>query len=146
MEPDKMSYPWFALQIRGHYENIVTAHLRGKGCEWYLPVYKSRRPWSNRYKEMERALFPGYLFSRFNPLDRLPILIIPGVTRIVGVAKNPVPIDETEMPQSRPQSSPGSQANSGSRLGIQIPKRISLVLLGLGLRSIAVATCRRLGR
>ena len=97
MEPDKMNYPWFALQVRGHYDNIVTAHLGGKGYEWFLPLYKSRRRWSDRYKEMERPLFPGYLFCRLNPLNRLPILMIPGVTRIVGAAKDPVPIDETEI-------------------------------------------------
>jgi len=97
MEPDELRYPWFALQVRGQYENIVTAHLGGMGYEWFLPLYKSRRRWSDRYKEMEQPLFPGYLFCRLNPLNRLPILMIPGVARIVGIAKSPIAIDETEI-------------------------------------------------
>ncbi len=92
-----MSYPWFALQIRGRYENIVTAHLGGKGYEWFLPLYKCRRRWSDRFKEIEGPLFPGYVFCRLNPLDRLPILTTPGVVLIVGTGKTPVPIDETEI-------------------------------------------------
>jgi len=96
-EPRKMSYPWFALQVRSRYENIVTAHLTGMGYESFLPLYMCRRRWSDRFKEIERPLFPGYVFCRLNPLDRLPILITPGVFLIVGLGKTPVPIDEAEI-------------------------------------------------
>jgi len=92
-----MSYPWFALQVRSRYENIATAHLSGMGYESFLPLYKCRRRWSDRFKEIERPLFPGYVFCRLNPLDRLPILITPGVFLIVGLGKTPVPIDEAEI-------------------------------------------------
>ena len=92
-----MSYPWFALQVRSRYENIVTAHLSGKGYEWFLPLHKCRRRWSDRFKEIEQPLFPGYIFCRLNLLDRLPILITPGVILIVGIGKTPVPIDEPEI-------------------------------------------------
>jgi transcription antitermination factor NusG len=96
-EPRKMNYPWYALQVRSRFENIVTAHLSGKGFECFLPLYKSRRRWSDRFKEIECPLFPGYVFCRFNPLDRFPIYITPGVVLIVGQGKTPEPIDETEI-------------------------------------------------
>jgi transcription antitermination factor NusG len=97
MEPDKKSYPWFALQVKGNYENVVAAHLGGKGYEWFLPLYMSRSRWSDRWKEIKRPLFPGYLFCQLDPMNRIPILTIPGVARIVGTAKSPVAIDETEI-------------------------------------------------
>jgi len=97
MERDRISYPWFALQVKGNYENVVTAHLGGKGYEWFLPFYKSRTRWSDRWKEISRPLFPGYLFCRLDPLNRFPILSIPGVTCIVGAANKPVAIDEAEI-------------------------------------------------
>jgi transcription antitermination factor NusG len=97
MKPGEKGYPWFALQIRSRYENIVTAHLDGKGYESFLPRYKSRIRWSDRFKEVERPLFSGYLFCRLNLSNRLPILTIPGVILIVGIDKIPIPIDETEM-------------------------------------------------
>jgi transcription antitermination factor NusG len=96
-EPRKMTYPWFALQVRSRYENIATAHLSSMGYESFLPLYKCRRRWSDRFKTIERPLFPGYVFCRLNPLDRLPILITPGVFLIVGLGKTPVPIDEAEI-------------------------------------------------
>jgi transcription antitermination factor NusG len=96
-EPRKMSYPWFALQVRSRYENIVRAHLSGMGFESFLPLYTCRRRWSDRFKEIECPLFPGYVFCRLNPLDRRPILVIPGVSLIVGMGKTPIPIDETEI-------------------------------------------------
>jgi transcription antitermination factor NusG len=92
-----MKLPWFALQVRNRYENIVSAHLSGKGFEWFLPLYKCRRRWSDRFKEIEQPLFPGYVFCRLNVLDRLPILTIPGVDLIVGLGKTPAPIDESEI-------------------------------------------------
>jgi transcription antitermination factor NusG len=96
-ESRNMSYPWYALQVRSRYENIAAAHLSGKGFECFLPLYKSRRRWSDRFKEVECPLFPGYVFCRLNPLDRLPIHVTPGVIMIVGHGKTPEPIDETEI-------------------------------------------------
>jgi transcription antitermination factor NusG len=90
-------FPWFALQVRVRHESDVAAHLQGKGYEWFLPLYKRRKRWSDRIKETEAPLFPGYLFCRFNPQDRLPILKTPGVTQIVGYNRVPVPLDETEI-------------------------------------------------
>lgn len=79
------------------HEVLVTDHLSGKGYEWFLPLYKSRKRWSDRVKESELPLFPGYLFCRFNPQDRLPILKTPGVTQIVGYNRIPVAVDENEI-------------------------------------------------
>jgi transcription antitermination factor NusG len=90
-------YPWFALQVRARHEVGVAAHLDGQGYEWFLPMYKSRRRWSDRMKEIESPLFPGYLFCRFNPHNRLPILKTPSVTQIVGYDHVPIPIDEEEI-------------------------------------------------
>jgi transcription antitermination factor NusG len=94
---DATRYPWFALQVRVRHEVGVSDHLKGKGYEWFLPLYKSRRRWSDRVKEIEAPLFPGYLFCRFDPHDRLPILKTPGVAQIVGYNHIPIPVDEHEI-------------------------------------------------
>jgi transcription antitermination factor NusG len=90
-------YPWFALQVRSRRESCVADYLRGQGYEWLLPLYKCRRRWSDRIKEVQTPLFPGYLFCRFDPQDRLPILKTPGVIQIVGVNRTPVAVDEAEI-------------------------------------------------
>ena len=91
------NYSWFALQTRCRYEHFVAAMLRGKGYELFLPIYTSQRRWSDRMMNLELPLFPGYLFCRFNPLDRFPIVVTPGVLQVVGIGKNPVPIADAEI-------------------------------------------------
>jgi transcription antitermination factor NusG len=90
-------YPWFALQVRTRREGVVADYLEGNGYEWFLPLCQCRRYWSDRIKEVEVPLFPGYLFCRFNPQDRLPILKTPGVIQIVGHNRTPIPVDEHEI-------------------------------------------------
>jgi len=90
-------YPWFALRIRSRCEKNVAAALNEKGYEVFLPLYCHRRRWSDRIKEIEEPLFPGYLFCRFDLQKRLPILITPHVILIVGTGKMPVPVDDREI-------------------------------------------------
>lgn len=94
---EAMQFPWFALQVRTQHERGVAEFLRGKGYEWFLPMYKCRKRWSDRVKEVDTPLFPGYLFCRFDVQQRLPILKTPGVIQIVGYNRQPVAIDESEI-------------------------------------------------
>lgn len=120
----KHNYPWFALQVRAGNEKTVAALLRGKGYEWFLPLHKSRRRWSDRIKEIELPLFPGYLFCRFDVEKRLPILKTPGVLLVVGIGKTPIPIDQAEMSAIRTliksglPSQPSPFLQSGERVRI----------------------------
>jgi len=45
----------------------------------------------------DRPLFPGYVFCRFDPKVRLPILTTPGVISVVGFGNEPAPIDSSEI-------------------------------------------------
>ncbi len=105
LEPQRSSFqnkmpsqfPWFALQVRTRNEAGVAEKLGGQGYDRFLPLYKVRKRWSDRIKEVNAPLFPGYLFCRFNPQDRLPILKTPGVMQIVGFKNGPVAVDESEI-------------------------------------------------
>lgn len=88
---------WYALRVRSRFENTVARHLHGRDHECFLPLYKCRRRWSDRIREIELPLFPGYVFCNFDPLNRLPILSIPGVVNIVGVGRVPLPVNEAEI-------------------------------------------------
>jgi transcription antitermination factor NusG len=93
----EITFPWFALQVRARQEASVSGQLEGQGFERFLPVYKLRKRWSDRIKEFDAPLFPGYLFCRFNPQNRLPILKTPGVIQIVGFNSIPAAVDEDEI-------------------------------------------------
>jgi len=71
--------------------------LENAGYECFLPVSRSTRRWSDRTKSIEVPLFPGYLFCRMNPHNRLTVLMTPGVIQIVGVGKTPIPVEEEEI-------------------------------------------------
>src|ERR1700683_4167541 len=88
---------WFALQVRGRQEVNISENLASNGYEWFLPLYKSSKRWSDRIKEVDSPLFPGYLFCRFNQHDRLPILKTPGVIQIVGFNRVPAVVEECEI-------------------------------------------------
>lgn len=90
-------WPWFAILARTGRERNATLLLENSGYECYLPISKSVRKWSDRVKEVEVPLFPGYLFCRMNPNDRLPVLMTPGVIQIVGTGKTPIPVEEQEI-------------------------------------------------
>lgn len=94
---ESVARKWYALHVRSRHEHLVAKHLSSRGYESFLPTYKDRRRWSDRFKETELPLFAGYVFCQFDTLNRLPVLTIPGVVHVVGVGKDPAPIDEMEI-------------------------------------------------
>lgn len=78
-------------------ESLIAAQLEGQGFECFLPKYKSLREWSDRKKVVERPLFPGYLFCRFDYTQRRPVVVTPGVLQIVGYGRTPTPIEDREI-------------------------------------------------
>jgi len=111
MEAVNSREQWYALQLRTRFEKVVALHLRGKGYEEYLPTYHSRRHWSDRIKEIELPLFPGYIFCKFDVTNRFPLLVIPGVRSVVSFGGAAMPIPEQEI------SAVQQVVNSGMQYG-----------------------------
>src|SRR5690242_5354681 len=93
--------PWFAVRVRSNHERIAAVHLEERGYQEFAPSILVERRWSDRKKEVEQFLFPGYVFCRFDPQQRLPILTAPGVVGVVGFGKIPTPIPEHEIERIR---------------------------------------------
>jgi len=115
---------WFALQVKSRHERIAAQALRNKGYEEFLPIYQSRRRWSDRLKMLSLPLFPGYVFCRFAPWQRIRVLDTPGVYGIVCAGKIPAPIDESEVKalqaviRCRAEAEPWPFLNVGARVTI----------------------------
>jgi transcription antitermination factor NusG len=97
MNAAQTTLSWYAIRVRSKFERAVSLALSGKEYDEYLPLYHSRRRWSDRSKDVVLPLFPGYLFCRFDVRDRLPILTTPGVISIVGTGRLPVAISNLEI-------------------------------------------------
>jgi transcription antitermination factor NusG len=88
---------WYALTVRAQHEKSTARVLAAEGLESFLPLYRSRRRWSDRVQEIELPLFPGYVFGRFGLQERLKVLLTPGVVSIVGFGGHPAPVGEEEL-------------------------------------------------
>jgi len=122
---DPFPFDWFALRVKSRSEKLVATMVYHKGFEQFLPLYQCRRRWSDRFKAVELPLFPGYVFCRLYPKDRLPLLTIPGVLHFVGIGKIPLPIDEAEIASIQAAIGSGMRAepwpflNAGQRVRIE---------------------------
>jgi transcription antitermination factor NusG len=124
---------------------MVDHLLRSKGYESFLPVYASRRKWSDRYKVIEVPLLPGYTFCRLDVERRFRVLITPGVIGAVGVAGKPQAISEEEIATLKAIIRSGFPASPWPFLERGQPIRIvNGPLAGLEGRFLRLNTRRRL--
>jgi len=111
-------FRWFAVQVRSRAEHQVSAMLRSKGYEEFLPTTTvSKR--STRFKE---PLFPGYVFCRMSPTVQGRIVTTAGVIRIVGFGGKLVPVDPEEMHSLQLITSSGvpASAHEGLHEGMRV--------------------------
>ena len=66
---------WYAASTAPCREKRVRDHLAVREIESFLPLYRSSRKWKNGCRvELERPLFPGYVFVRMPSTERVRVL------------------------------------------------------------------------
>jgi len=88
---------WYAAHTRGRHEKSVAKQLDEKCIGHFLPLYRSVRRWKDRRKELQLPLFPGYVFVHIDLQDRLSVLQIPGVVRLVCFGGQPAALDDRDI-------------------------------------------------
>ena len=102
---------WYAIQTRTQHECAVAQAIADKGYEKFVPMSRRRRRLGGQVREVEEPLFPGYLFGRFDVNRRLPVLVTPGVRKIVGCGKVPLPVEDSEIEALRAVGESGLKAH-----------------------------------
>jgi transcription antitermination factor NusG len=69
--------------------------------EYFLPLYESLRRWKDRRVQLQLPLFPSYVFVRITQRDRLRVLEIPSMVRLVGFNGLPTALPDDEMEAMR---------------------------------------------
>jgi transcription termination/antitermination protein NusG len=92
---------WYALYTFPRHEKRVAEQIEKREISCFLPVYRSVRRWKDRRKELELALFPGYVFVRVAIQDKLEVLKIPGVVRLVTFNGQPAALPDNELESLR---------------------------------------------
>jgi transcription antitermination factor NusG len=88
---------WYAAYTCANHEKRVAAELGARDVEHFLPLYSSMRRWKDRRVQLELPLFPGYVFVRFALCNRLRVVQIPSLVRLVGFGELPTALPDTEM-------------------------------------------------
>lgn len=88
---------WYALYTCAHREKKAAKEISRRGVESFLPVYETTRRWSDRRVQIEMPLFAGYVFVHLALCDRLKVLQVPGVVRLVGFGGLPTALPVEQM-------------------------------------------------
>ncbi len=101
LPPTSAGLNWYALYTCSRHEKCVAQQIEQRSIACFLPLYRSLRRWKDRRQEVELALFPGYVFVRLAIEDRLRVLSLPSVVRLVSFHGQPAVLPEDEIEQLR---------------------------------------------
>jgi transcription antitermination factor NusG len=98
---DYLELRWYAAYTCANHEKRVAQHLERRSVEYFLPLYESVRRWKDRRVQLQLPLFPSYVFVRITQRDRLRVLEIPSMVRLVGFNGVPTALPDDEMEAMR---------------------------------------------
>jgi transcription antitermination factor NusG len=116
---------WYAAYTYSHHEKRVAAQLQERAILHFLPLYQIVRNWRNGRAHLQLPIFPGYVFVRIVRTDRVRVLEIASIVRLVGTASGPIAIPEAEIGalqrgwSSSIQAEPYPYLTVGSRVRIR---------------------------
>lgn len=88
---------WYVVYTRANHEKSVAAEIGTREVEYFLPLYRVVRCWKDRQVNLKLPLFPGYVFVRLALRNRLSVLQISSVVRLVGFAGQPASLPDEEI-------------------------------------------------
>ncbi|MDO5321475.1 MAG: UpxY family transcription antiterminator [Bacteroidia bacterium] len=73
MTPKSNEPHWYVAYVKSCMERRVAENLQAQGYEFYLPIQKEIRQWSDRKKVVDRLVLPRMIFIRCLEHDRTKI-------------------------------------------------------------------------
>jgi transcription antitermination factor NusG len=117
---------WFAVFTTPRHEKRIAWHCEQRQIECFLPLYRTTHRWKNRCNaQLELPLFPNYLFVRIDWRERVRVLNVSGVYRIVGEGRDPHPVPDDYIEMLRDSL---SAHRMEPHLGIEIGERVRIIV------------------
>jgi transcription antitermination factor NusG len=88
---------WHAVYTKPRWEKKVAALLEAKGIEYYCPLNKVVKQWSDRKKTILEPLFKSYVFVQVAEEKKWDLLNIAGIINYVTWLGKPAKIKEAEI-------------------------------------------------
>lgn len=88
---------WYAVYTKPRWEKKVALLLEERGIEYYCPLNKVIKQWSDRKKVVLEPLFKSYVFVQVEEKDKWELLKISGIVNYVHWLGKPARIKESEI-------------------------------------------------
>jgi len=112
---------WYVVHTRAGAERLAQGHLERQGFETYLPCYLKTRRHARRTSQTPAALFPRYLFVRFDA-GNAPWRSINGthgVSHLVCMGNRPSAVPRGVVPEIRARESEDGFVDVTEPLGFE---------------------------
>jgi len=93
--PEAQADRWLVIWTESRAEKKVEQRVAALGMPAWLPTVKERHRWSDRWREVECPLFPGYLFARAAIDNWNRVLRTPGVLTVVKEGGKPALLSDS---------------------------------------------------
>lgn len=89
---------WLVVYTKPRWEKKVARTLETKKIEYYCPLNRVQRQWSDRKKIIEEPLFSAYVFVRITDSEQTAVRMVDGVVNFVYWLQKPavVRVEEIE--------------------------------------------------
>jgi transcription termination/antitermination protein NusG len=115
---------WYAAYTCANHEKRVAEQMRERSVDHFLPQYRSMRRWKDRRVELDLPLFPGYVFVHVSLGERLRVLQVPSVVRLVSFGGGPVELPDEQM--TRLREGLGSKLKAGPHPYLTVGRRVRI--------------------
>lgn len=88
---------WYVVYTRPRWEKKVAEYLATAEIEYYCPLHKVSRQWSDRIKVIQEPLFKGYVFVYILETEKAAVKKINGILNFVNWLGKPAVVQEEEI-------------------------------------------------
>jgi transcription antitermination factor NusG len=88
---------WYAVYTKPRWEKKVASLLEAKGIEYYCPLNKVVKQWSDRKKTILEPLFRSYVFVQVEEKQKWELMNINGILNYVHYLGKPARIRDREI-------------------------------------------------
>ena len=88
---------WYAVYVKSRSEKRVAKEFEALNINYYLPLMKKLKVWSDRKKWIEEPLFRSYIFVYIEQKDYYKVLYTFNVLKYISFEGRAVPIREQQI-------------------------------------------------
>ncbi|MCP9751951.1 UpxY family transcription antiterminator [Ferruginibacter sp. HRS2-29] len=88
---------WYVVYTRPRWEKKVASNLESKGIEYYCPLNRVQKQWSDRKKVVLEPLFKGYVFVNIHEAAKWDVKLVDGIVNYVYWLGKPAVVREEDI-------------------------------------------------